>query len=144
MPSLRQTADIADRRELLGPALRVTESDVTIEDVDVLRRDVRVELPALLEVATDLADRIDEVRLVVAHRDAGDANAERLETEQLPADNETRTRSTRAARVDDRHRILGRGNAGEILDELAHRTKVAPAAERIRAALGDDVRLAAR
>ena len=42
-----------------------------------------IELPALLEIAADLADRIDEVRAVVADGDADDLDAECREAEQL-------------------------------------------------------------
>ena len=76
-------ADVADRRELLGPALRVAGADVAVDDVDVVGRDVRVELPALLGVGADPADRVDEVRAVVAHVDAGDPDAARAQAEQL-------------------------------------------------------------
>src|SRR5262249_30724855 len=64
--------------------------------------------------------------------------------EQLPAEHEAGAGAARAARVHDRDRVVGRGDAGEILDELARRAQIAPAAERVRAALRNDVRLTAR
>ena len=106
--------------------------------------DVGAELPALLGVGADPADRVDEVRAVVAHVDAGDAGcrARRGRAASRRARGRRRCRPSRT-----RRRSVtgwsGDGDAREVVGELAHRADVAPAAERVRAALGHDVRAAA-
>jgi hypothetical protein len=75
---------------------------------------------------------------------AGDEDAARGKAEQLRAEDEPGAGAARAARVDDRDRGRRRRDAGEIVGELVHRADVAPAAERVRAALGHHVRPTAR